>query len=98
MLQGCFKVRKNYRNSYRRQRGYKIPNAKIYSVLTQPWRAKKKPEKIRKIQKIRYSFHVDFVMIDEEIDEMKPYIVVQSRHLAQASTEKRCKDSQIEVD
>ena len=37
-------------------------------------------------------------MIDEEIDEMKPYIVVQSRHLAQASTEKRCKDSQIEVD
>ena len=63
----------------------------------QPWRAKK-TEKIRKIQKIRYSFHVDFVMIDEEIDEMKPYIVVQSRHLAQASTEKRCKDSQIEVD
>ena len=59
---------------------------------------KKNPEKIRKIQKIRYSFHVDFVMIDEEIDEMKPYIVVQSRHLAQASTEKRCKDSQIEVD
>ena len=63
----------------------------------QPWRAKK-PEKIRKIQKIRYSFHVDFVMIDEEIDEMKPYIVVQSRHLSLASTEKRCKDSQIEVD
>ena len=75
----------------------KIPNAKIYSVLMQPWRAKK-TEKIRKIQKIQYSFHVDFVMIDEEIDEMKPYIVVQSRHLSLASTEKRCKDPQIEVD
>ena len=60
--------------------------------------AQKKTEKIRKIQKIQYSFHVDFVMIDEEIDEMKPYIVVQSRHLSLASTEKRCKDPQIEVD